>query len=70
MVVEGVNLRQEPVTVVATGELARCLQHETDHLKGELFIDGLGGSKRRRVLRQIHRDQLARAAPAQGSERR
>jgi peptide deformylase len=62
-VVEGVNVRQEPVLVTGTGELARCLQHETDHLRGELFIDGLERGERRRVMRQLHRDQLAGTAP-------
>ena len=52
-VVEGVDLRQEPVVVSGTGDLARCLQHETDHLRGKLYIDGLTGAERRRVMRQL-----------------
>jgi peptide deformylase len=36
--------------VAGTGELARCLQHETGHLRGELFIDGLDREERRRVM--------------------
>jgi len=52
-VAAGVDLRQEPVVVSGTGELARCLQHETDHLHGRLFIDGLTGAERRRVMRQL-----------------
>jgi peptide deformylase len=63
-VAEGVNLRQEPTIVAGTGELARCLQHETDHLRGELFIDGLEGPERLRVLRQLHREQVASSAAA------
>ena len=51
--VEGVDLRQEPVVVYGTGELARCLQHETDHLRGVLYIDGLTGAERRRVMRLL-----------------
>ena len=39
--------------VVGTGELARCLQHETAHLRGELYIDRLAGPERRVVLRQL-----------------
>lgn len=58
-VAEGVNLRQEPVVVAGTGELARCLQHETDHLRGVLFIDGLEAPERRRVMRQLRQDQVA-----------
>jgi len=51
--VEGVDLGQEPVTVTGTGELARCPQHETGHLRGKLFIDDLAGPERRRVMRRL-----------------
>jgi peptide deformylase len=53
VVVTGVDLRQQPVVVTGTGELAPCLQHETDHLRGELYIDGLTGPERRAALRQL-----------------
>jgi peptide deformylase len=36
VVVTGVDLRQQPVVVAGTGELARCLQHETGHLRRAL----------------------------------
>lgn len=52
-VVTGVDLNGEPVTVRGTGELARCLQHETDHLGGELYIDGLTGDERGYVMRRL-----------------
>ncbi len=52
-VVAGVDLGQAPVVVAGTGELARCLQHETDHLRGKLYIDDLTGAERRRVLRHL-----------------
>jgi len=52
-VVTGVDLGQQPVVVAGTGELARCLQHETGHLRGELYIDGLTGPERRAVLREL-----------------
>lgn len=51
-VATGVNLDQEPVTVRG-GDMARCLQHETDHLRGELYIDGLTGQERREAMRRI-----------------
>jgi peptide deformylase len=51
--VEGVDLDHKPVIVSGTGELARCLQHETDHLHGKLYIDGLTGAERRRVMRYL-----------------
>jgi peptide deformylase len=53
VVVEGVDLGQEPVVVAGSGELARCLQHETGHLRGKLYIDDLTGAERRRVMRQL-----------------
>ncbi len=60
----GLDLNQQQVVVSGTGELARCLLHETDHLKGELFIDGLDDDERRRVMRQIYAEQLAGGPPA------
>ena len=52
-VVAGVDLQQRPVTVAGDGELARCLQHECDHLAGELYIDKLTGPERNAVLRAL-----------------
>ncbi len=45
----------EPVEIHGTGLLARCLQHETDHLRGVVFGDRLPGRVRRRLLRD-HED--------------
>jgi peptide deformylase len=53
VVVTGVDLEQQPLTIAGEGELARCLQHECDHLAGELYIDKLTGSARRAVLRAL-----------------
>ena len=64
-VVEGVDLDGEPILISGTGELARCLQHETDHLSGELFIDGLEPAERRRVMRELRRNQVATQQPGQ-----
>ena len=50
-VVTGVDLDQRPVSIAGDGEFARCLQHETDHLHGELYIDKLPGAERRQILR-------------------
>jgi peptide deformylase len=58
-VVTGVDLRQQPVTVEGDGELARCLQHETDHLRGELYIDALAGPEREAVLGALRQRHLA-----------
>ena len=53
--VEGVDLDGRPVAIEGTGELARCLQHETDHLRGELYIDALTGERRRDAMRMLRR---------------
>ncbi len=61
-VAEGVDLEQRPVIVAGTGELARCLQHEIDHLHGELYIDKLAGDERRTLMRELRQHQLAARA--------
>jgi peptide deformylase len=62
-VARGVDLDQQPVEVTGTGELARALQHETDHLRGELYIDALTGAERRSVMRQIREQQASTGRP-------
>ncbi|AAZ56466.1 peptide deformylase [Thermobifida fusca] len=54
-VVKGVDLRNEPVVVAGTGVMARCLQHETDHLAGKLYLDRLPPETRRAAMREIRR---------------
>jgi peptide deformylase len=54
-VVTGVDRRGDPITVTGTGELSRVLQHETDHLRGILFIDRLTGQPRKDALGQLRR---------------
>ena len=41
-----------PITIDGTGLLARCLQHETDHLNGTVFGDRLSGRLRRKLYAQ------------------
>jgi peptide deformylase len=57
-VVTGVDRHGDPITVIGTEELSRALQHETDHLRGVLFIDRLTGQERKEVLGQIRRAAL------------
>jgi peptide deformylase len=40
----------EPVDLTAEGYLARCFQHETDHLAGKLYLQRLPGTTRRQAL--------------------
>jgi peptide deformylase len=39
--------------IEADGLLARCLQHEIDHLNGILFVDHLSALKRTMILRKL-----------------
>ncbi|MFD5558702.1 peptide deformylase [Streptomyces sp. NPDC127068] len=56
-VVAGVDVRGEPVHLDGTGFFARCLQHETDHLDGGLYVDRATGWRARRVRRTLERDR-------------
>jgi peptide deformylase len=51
--VEGFDAEGRPVRVEGSGLLARCLQHEVDHLDGKLFLDRLAGEARKRALRAL-----------------
>ncbi len=52
-VARGLNMYGDPVTVEGTSTLARCLQHETDHLDGVLFTDRLDPATRKAAMRAI-----------------
>lgn len=49
----GVDMTGAPVEFPAEGLLARCVQHETDHLDGTLFIDRLEPTERKQAMRTI-----------------
>ncbi len=51
--VRGVDRHGKPLKVSGSGFFARCLLHETDHLRGLLFIDHLPRNRRRRIIREI-----------------
>jgi peptide deformylase len=51
--VEGINLDGEPITVEGTGIMARCLQHECDHLDGMVYLDRLQKEARRAAMREL-----------------
>jgi peptide deformylase len=52
-VVRGQNAKGEPIVVQGNGYFARCLQHETDHLYGRLYIDRLSKRDRKDVMQQM-----------------
>src|SRR5699024_3089026 len=49
----GVDMHGAPLELEATGYLARCFQHETGHLQGQLYLDLLAKRVRRRLLDQM-----------------
>ena len=52
VMVEGLDRDGNPLRVEGGGLLARCLQHEIDHLDGVLFIDRVGPLKRKMLLQK------------------
>lgn len=62
--VSGVDEHGHPIRVEGDGLLARCLQHETDHLDGMLYIDRLAAKSRKNVLAAWREDQPAADWPA------
>lgn len=53
VVAHGRNMHGDPVQIEGTELLARCIQHETDHLDGVLFVDRLDQQTRKLAMRQI-----------------
>ena len=58
-VVKGLNRSGEEQVIEGTGLLARCFQHEMDHLEGTLFVDRLRGLQKDLIVRKIKK--LSRA---------
>jgi peptide deformylase len=54
--VTGQDLDGERVEVEGTGYFARCLQHETDHLDGLLYLNRLVGRNAREAKRMLKRN--------------
>jgi peptide deformylase len=51
--VRGADRLGQPVVVEGEGLLARCIQHEVDHLNGQLFVDRLSGGARKQAMRDL-----------------
>jgi peptide deformylase len=64
-VVRGSDKNGHPLVIEGRGYFARCLQHETDHLDGRLYLDRLPHRERKSALREMAESQeriLARRA--------
>lgn len=53
VVATGMDMHGEPITIDGSDLLARCIQHEVDHLDGILFIDRLDKAQRKAAMKAI-----------------
>ena len=65
VVAKGMNMHGEPVTLEGSDLLARCVQHETDHLDGIVFIDRLDAQARKEAMKAIRESDWFGADPVQ-----
>ena len=59
VVMKGLDRTGQEQRIEGIGLLARCFQHEMDHLEGVLFVDRLRGLQKDLIVRKIHK--LSRA---------
>ncbi|PRX98433.1 peptide deformylase [Allonocardiopsis opalescens] len=62
-VAKGFDMHGEPVTIEGTDLLARCIQHETDHLDGILFVDRLDPEQRKLAMKAIREAEWSGLTP-------
>lgn len=55
--VRALDARGEPFELEAEGMLAVCIQHETEHLQGKIFVDHLSPLKRSRLAARLRKKQ-------------
>jgi peptide deformylase len=63
VVATGMNMHGDPVTIDGSDLLARCIQHEVDHLDGILFIDRLDRTQRKEAMRLIREAEWSGLTP-------
>jgi peptide deformylase len=63
VVAHGQNEYGDPVTIEGSELLARCIQHETDHLDGVLFVDRLDPETRKAAMREIRNAEWSGLTP-------
>lgn len=58
--VHALDRNGKPLEFIAEGFMAKCIQHEIDHLNGIIFLDHLSRFKRHRIdtrLKKLHREK-------------
>jgi len=63
IVATGFNMYGEPVLIEGSDLLARCIQHETDHLDGILFVDRLDPESKKAAMKAIRQAEWSGMAP-------
>jgi peptide deformylase len=53
VVAKGFNSYGDPMQIVGTGMMSRCVQHETDHLDGVMFLERLDAETRKQAMKDI-----------------
>lgn len=56
-IAHGFNMYGDPIAIQGSDLLARCLQHETDHLDGVLFIDKLSDEARKNTMAKLRNSE-------------
>ena len=56
-----------PMAISASGLLARCIQHESDHLDGGFFLRNMDPDDRRRAMEHIRDAQWFSERPEEGA---
>ena len=65
VVAKGMNVHGEPMELEGSHLLARCVQHETDHLDGILFVDRLDPEVRKEAMKAIRESDWFGMQPAE-----
>lgn len=68
VIARGWNMHGDPMVVEGSLLMARCLQHEVDHLDGILFIDRLDPQQRKLAMRAIREAEWSGLAPPRVKE--
>jgi peptide deformylase len=63
VVAHGQNVYGDPVSIEGSALMARCIQHEADHLDGILFVDRLDAETKRAALEAIREAEWANEPP-------
>lgn len=62
--VRGNDVYGRSVALVASGLMARCVQHESDHLDGILFLQRLSPERRKKAMKDIRQSSWFAAQKA------